>query len=101
MNLNMFRVLSPAETAALQQFADQERWIVESLAMGASLQALLDYDAQALAYAQTTPYPNQRIVSEARRAAREALLCGKPLPTDVQAAIQTMWARDMARILST
>lgn len=99
MNLNLFRVLSPAEVEAQRQLADRERWIADAVALGATRQQLLDYDARAVAYAQTTLYPNERFLVEARRAAREALLCGKPLPTDAGAAVRELWARELARML--
>lgn len=100
MNLNLFRVLSPAEAEAQRQLVNREQWIATAMALGATRQQLLDYDARAVANAQTTLYPNGRFLVEARRAAREALICGKSLPADVEAAVRELWARELLRTFS-
>jgi hypothetical protein len=99
MNLSLFRVLSQVEQEAMRALADRERWVADCVALGASREALLDYDARATAYARTTIYPNSRMQSEARRAALEALQRGETLPADPEVAIKELWARDLARLL--
>lgn len=99
MNLNLFRVLSPVEQEAQRQYTELETWRAAAIALGALPEEVDHYDARSHAFARTTPYPNDRIVAEARRAALEVLTQGKPLPTDVESAVQSVWARDLARLL--
>jgi lipase chaperone LimK len=99
MNLNLFRVLSPVEQEAQRQHADRDTWHVQCRSLGATPAQLDAYEESAQAFARTTIYPNTRIVAEARRAALEALRQGKPLPADAEAAVQSVWARDLAKLI--
>jgi hypothetical protein len=99
MNLNIFRVLTLDEQAALQQYADQDEWRIACLALKATPEQIMDYEKSAQAFARTTPYPNSRIIAEARRAAKEALLRGKPMPQDAEQALQAAWADELRRMI--
>ena len=99
MNLNLFRVLSPVEQAAQRQYAERDVWQTRCKTLGATIEQIDAYEERAQAFARTTVYSNDRIVAEARRAALEALQQGKPLPADVEVAVQSVWARDLARLL--
>lgn len=99
MNLNLFRVLTAAEQEAQRALADREAWLAQCEALGASRAALLEWDAAAVAYAPTTLYRNDRVINEARRAVREALMRGAPMPADVATALRELWARDVAGML--
>jgi hypothetical protein len=99
MNLNMFRVPTAAEQEALRQYAEREQWAVQCRALGASRDAIRAYDAAARAYAMTTLYPNERVVTEARKAALDALLRGDPFPSDPEQALRLLWARELAQLI--
>jgi hypothetical protein len=99
MNLNLFRVLTPAEQEAQQQYIDRQKWRAACTTLGATAEQLDAYETRAREYAITTPYPNTRIVAEARRAALESLAQGDGIPEDIEEAVQSIWARDLARLL--
>lgn len=96
MNLNLFRVLSPAEQEAQRQYAELEQWQAACLALGATPAQLVAYERAAQTYARTTLYPNSAIVTQARQAAKEALMRGEPMPQDIAATVQQMWGRELA-----
>lgn len=99
MNLNMFRVLTIEEQAALQQYADMDEWRIACLSLGATLEQILDYEKSAQEFAITTAYPNSRIIAEARKAAKDALLRGESMPQDAERALQSLWAHELRRII--
>ena len=99
MNLNLFRILSPAEQEAQRQYTELQTWAAACRSLGAAPEELAAYENAAQAYARTTIYPNNAIVAEARKAAQEALARGEPLPQDIAAAMQQMWARELAALL--
>lgn len=96
INLNLFRVPSPAEQEAQRQYTELQTWAATCRALGAAPEQLAAYEHAAQAYARTTIYPNSAIVAAARKAAQEALARGESLPQDVEAAIQQMWDRELA-----
>jgi hypothetical protein len=99
MNLNMFRMPTPAEQEALRQYAEREQWEVQCRALGVSLDTIRAYDAAARAYAMTALYPNERVVAEARKAAHDALLRGEPMPADPEQALRSLWVRELVRLI--
>lgn len=99
MNLNLFRVLTPAEREAQQQFIDYELWRIACMKCGVSDTQCGDYNRAAVLFAQTTFYPNDAIVATARQSALEALQRGEPMPTDPEAAVQSLFARQLAALL--
>ena len=96
LNLNLFRVLTPAEQEARRPFDELQIWAGVCRALGAAPEQLAVYENAAQAYATTTLYPNSAIVSVAREAAYDALRRGDPLPTDPEAAIRLLWNRQWA-----
>lgn len=99
MNLNLFRVLSPAEQEAMQQFIDYDVWRLQCMALGATDAQLGDYERSARAFALTTVYPNDAIIATARKAAKEALLRGEPMPQDAEREVQRQFARELAWLI--
>lgn len=97
--MNLFRVLSPDEQAAMQAYADQEAWTLQCRALGATPEQCATYERSAQAFAATTIYPNSRIVAEARKAALDALARGEPMPLSAEQILQALWSRELARQL--
>src|SRR4051812_2678087 len=89
---------TPAELAAVQAFAEREQWRLECRALGATREQIRSYEESARAFAATTPHPNSVMVESLQRAAIEALARGEGMPTDAEQAIQSMFARELARI---
>lgn len=99
MNLDLFRVLMSADQEAAQQFIDYDLWRLACMAFGVTDTQCGDYSRAARAFAATTFYPNDAVVEAARRAALEALQRGEPLPTDVEQAVQALFARQLAAVI--
>jgi hypothetical protein len=100
MNLNMFRVLDPNEQAAIQEYADQDEWRIACLNLGASPDQVATYEQSARRFAAASFYPNDRIITEARRAAKDMLLRGESMPQDAEHTLQMLWARELRRMLN-
>lgn len=98
--LNPFIIAAAEQQSIYRAYADQERWEAECLALGAALEEIRAYDADALRYAQTTLYPNADVIAYARRLAAQALNLGLPMPTSAEQAIEEENKRAMARFLN-
>lgn len=86
--INPFVICSLEAQSVYRAYADRERWINECQALGATVEQVRAYDADALLYAVKTPYPNADVVAYARRLAREALARGEAMPISVEQAIE-------------
>jgi hypothetical protein len=97
--LSPFLICSVEAQAVYRAYADRERWQTECLALGATIEQVRAYDADALRYAATTLYPNSDVVAYVRRLAVEALRFGSPMPESAERAIEEENKRAMARFL--
>jgi hypothetical protein len=98
--LSPFIICSVEAQAVYRVYADRERWQAECLALGATIEQVRVYDADAQAYARTTLYPNSDVVAYARRLAVDALRLGLPVPESAEQAIEEENTRAMARFLA-
>lgn len=99
MNLNLFRVLTPAEQEAIRQCTEYDTWRLTCMALGATDAQIGAYERSARAFAPTTVYPNEAVIVAARRAAQEALARGEPMPQDAEAAVQKLFAQQLAKLI--
>ena len=82
---------------SMQSFVDYETWRIACAHFDVTDTQCGDYNRAAVAFAQTTAFPNTAVVEVARKAALEALARGEPMPQDIEAAVQDQFARQLAR----
>jgi predicted phosphoadenosine phosphosulfate sulfurtransferase len=96
---NPFVPLTAEELALYEAMVEREKWEHMLRALGVSVEAVRAYEADALAFAASTVYPNHAVILWARQAAKAAVLRGEPMPTSAEAAIQHERARELGRLI--
>lgn len=98
--INPFVICSVDELIVIRQHADRQVWEVQCMALGVPADETRAFDALALVYARTTPYPNSDILAYLRKLAMEALARGEPMPADMEALLEAEHERRLARWFS-